>query len=146
MSVFDTKKEQDMWTHEASIETTASTTALWKIFADVPGWKRWNAGIERIVLMGDFASGNRFVMQPPGQEAFISQLRDVVEEEGFTDETVIDGTRVLVSHRLLPLAWGGSKVVYRTEIEGPNAAEFGPLVTGDFDEILSELKALAEAS
>ncbi len=133
-----------MWTHEASIETLAAPDRLWHLFSDVNGWKRWNAGIERILLLGDFASGTRFVMQPPGQEAFTSKLLDVVENEGFIDETVIDDTRVVVDHRLIPLAWGGTKVVYKTQIEGPQAAEVGPLVTGDFIEVLSALKDLAE--
>ncbi len=134
-----------MWTHEASIETSAQPEIVWKHFTDVPGWKRWNAGIERIVLLGDFATGSRFVMQPPGEDAFTSLLVDVAENEGFTDETVIDGTRVVVAHRLLPLAWGGTKIVYSTAVEGPQAAEFGPLVTGDFDAVLAALKDAAEA-
>ena len=133
------------WIHETSIETTAAPAVLWKIFADVSGWKRWNAGIERILLLGDFASGIRFVMQPPGQEAFTSKLLDVVENQGFVDETVIDETRVVVDHRLIPLAWGGTKVVYRTEVEGPQADDFGPMVTGDFPEVLSALKDFAES-
>jgi len=137
-------KENAMWTHEASIETHAQPATLWNLFADVSGWKRWNAGIERILLLGDFTSGTRFVMQPPGQDAFTSKLLDVVENRYFVDETVIDDTRVVVSHELIPLAWGGTKVVYRTEIEGPQASDFGPMVTGDFPEVLSALKYFAE--
>ncbi len=133
-----------MWAHEASIETTAAPAAIWALFVDVNGWKRWNAGIERIEIHGPFASGTRFTMQPPGAEAFTSLLVDVRENEGFTDETVIDATRVLVHHRIEPLDSGRTRIVYGTEITGPGAAEFGPAITADFPEVLLALSRLAE--
>ena len=34
-----------MWKHEESIVTSASPARIWALFADVPGWKKWNAGI-----------------------------------------------------------------------------------------------------
>ena len=133
-----------MWTDTASIVTTASPQALWRLFEDVAGWTRWNAGIERIALHGPFATGSTFEMQPPGMEAFTSTLRDVRPNAGFVDETVLDGTRFLVSHELQPLPSGGTRVVYAIRVEGPEAATLGPLVTADFPEVLAALKALAE--
>ena len=41
-----------MWTHEQSIEIAAMPSRIWSLFADVPGWKRWNAGIENISMHG----------------------------------------------------------------------------------------------
>ena len=133
-----------MWTDTASIATTASPRALWRLFEDVAGWTRWNAGIARIALHGPFASGSTFDMQPPGMEAFTSQLHDVRPNAGFVDETVLDGTRFLVSHELQPLPSGGTRVTYSIRVEGPEAAALGPLVTADFPEVLAALKALAE--
>ena len=133
-----------MWTDSASIVTTASPQALWRLFEDVAGWTRWNAGIERIELHGPFASGSTFDMQPPGMEAFTSRLHDVRPNAGFVDETVLDGTRFLVSHELEPLPSGGTRITYSIRVEGPEAATLGPLVTTDFPEVLAALKALAE--
>lgn len=133
-----------MWTHEESIEITATPTCIWRLFADVPGWKAWNAGIERIELHGPFATGTTFTMQPPGTDAFVSTLIDVQEHAGFTDETVVDETRVIVEHRIEPLASGLSRVVYSTRITGPDAKEIGPMVTGDFGDVLRALKGMAE--
>jgi uncharacterized protein YndB with AHSA1/START domain len=124
-----------MWTHEQSIETSAAPARIWKLFADVPGWKRWNAGIAKIEMRGPFAAGSTFFMQPPGDEGFVSTLLEVRENELFTDETVIDGTRVVVHHRITPLASGRTRIAYSTEIEGPNAEEFGPMVTNDFGDV-----------
>jgi hypothetical protein len=134
-----------MWIHEESIETTASPARIWEIFANVANWGDWNAGIERIELHGPFASGTRFTMQPPGQDAFISTLLDVRPNEHFIDETIVDGTRVLVDHRILPLKSGSTKIVYRTEITGKDAAGYGPMVTSDFPDVVAALKRLAES-
>ena len=133
-----------MWTHEDSIETTAPPECIWALFADVAGWKRWNDGIAHIEIHGAFVNGTRFTMQPPGEDAFTSTLVDVRVNEGFTDETVIDGTRVLVHHRIEPQPGGRVRITYGTEITGPGAAEFGPAITADFPDVLQALKRLAE--
>ena len=133
-----------MWTHEQSIETSASPARVWQLFVDVARWKDWNAGIEKIEIHGPFAKGTTFTMQPPGQDAITSKLIDVRPNEGFTDETVVDDTRVIVSHRLVTLPSGRTKIIYSTEITGPAADEFGPMVTSDFPEVLAALKRLAE--
>jgi hypothetical protein len=133
-----------MWTHEASIETSAGPARVWALFADVEGWKEWNAGIEAIELHGPFATGTTFTMQPPGQEPFQSTLIEVREKDHFTDETVLDRTRVVVRQALEPLPSGRTRIAYRTEITGPEAGELGPLVTADFPAVLAALKELAE--
>ncbi|WP_156507015.1 SRPBCC family protein [Paenirhodobacter sp. MME-103] len=83
-------------------------------------------------------------MQPPGQAPFVSTLVDVRPNESFVDETVVDGTRVLVDHQLVSLPSGNTRSVYRTEITGPAASEFGPMMTSDFPDVLAALKQLAE--
>ncbi|MCB1623319.1 MAG: SRPBCC family protein [Pseudomonadales bacterium] len=133
-----------MWTHEEVIETSATPAQVWELFADVARWKDWNAGIESIHIHGPFKAGTAFTMQPPGQDAINSTLLEVKPNESFTDETVVDETRVLVSHKLVPLASGMTKIIYSTEITGPGAADFGPMVTSDFADVLASLKRLAE--
>jgi uncharacterized protein YndB with AHSA1/START domain len=135
-----------MWTHEDSIETSVPAARVWELFSNVERWKDWNAGIESIELHGPFAEGATFTMQPPGEDALSSTLIEVRPNESFTDETVVDQTRVLVHHRLVPLASGKTKIIYSTQITGPGAAEIGPMVTSDFPDVLAALKNLAEQS
>jgi hypothetical protein len=135
-----------MWTHEAMIATSAPPTHVWELFADVDRWTTWNAGIETIALHGPFATGTTFTMQPPGQAALTSTLVEVTPRVRFVDETVVEATRVVVSHALVPLAAGGTQIVYTTTITGPGAEELGPLVTSDFPAVLAALKRLAEQS
>lgn len=134
-----------MWTHEHSIDIAAGAPRIWRLFADVKSWTRWNAGIEDIHMNGPFAQGSTFSMKPPGEDAFVSTLIEVREPVLFTDETVLDDTCVRVFHRIDGLPSGSSRVTYRTEIEGPAAAEIGAMVTADFPEVLAALKQLAES-
>jgi hypothetical protein len=133
-----------MWTHEQSIEIDATPAQIWAVFAAVHGWTRWNAGIERIELHGPFVAGSSFTMQPPGTDAFVSTLIAVDEARGFTDETVIDETRVVVDHLIEALSPHRVRVTYATQITGPEAQAIGPEVTGDFGDVLRGLKAICE--
>ena len=135
-----------MWTYETSAEINAPTERIWALFADVAGWPRWNAGIETISLRGPFETGTRFVMKPPEMEGLTSVLADVRPGESFTDLTEVGDITVRVFHGVEPLANGMSKVTYRTQVDGPEAAEVGAVVTSDFDEVLEGLKGIAEAS
>lgn len=133
-----------MWTDETSIEIHAGTDRVWALLADVDGWTRWNAGIDRIELRGPFANGTTFLMQPPGMDAFTSTLEEVRPGVGFTDVTVLDGTTVRVFHGLQALDDRRTRVTYRAEVTGPEEAGIGPMVTADFGDVLASLKRLAE--
>jgi uncharacterized protein YndB with AHSA1/START domain len=133
-----------MWTDERSIDIHAMPALIWSLFSNVEGWPQWNAGIEHIELHGAFAAGTRFTMQPPGENAFASTLLDVRENESFTDETILHGTRVVVHHLIAPLGSGSTRIVFRTEVTGPVAADLGEAVTEDFLEVLAALKRRAE--
>lgn len=133
-----------MWIHEESIETSASAETLWRLFEDVAGWPRWNAGIAHIALHGAFARGNAFTMGLPDGDTVTSTLTEVSAEVCFTDETLVDGNRVAVAHLLVPLRHGGTRVTFRTQVDGPDDTAIGPMVSRDFGEVLAALRALAE--
>ena len=138
-----------MWEYELSVETGADTEALWRLWSDMPAWPQWNAGIATIEVHGPFAVGTTFTMAPPDGDPVTMQLAEIVPGELFVD--VMDAGDFLVRtvHRLEPLAGGGSRVTYRTEISGPAAdeigPELGPQITADFPDVLAALTALAES-
>jgi len=87
----------------------------------------------------------RLKMTVPGApDAFTSRLLDVRVNDGFTDETVVGDTVVLVHHRLAALPSGGTKITYRAEVSGPDADELGPQISADFPQVLAALKVVAE--
>jgi hypothetical protein len=134
-----------MWTHEAGINIQAAPAALWRLCSDVAGWPRWDASLARAQAHGPFADGTRITMQMKGDApTIVSTLRDVCENEGFSDEVLIDGHVIRVHHLLRALGETGTQVLYRTEITGPQAALWGQRVTADFQQVLAALKVLAE--
>ena len=134
-----------MWSTEYQRDIKATPETIWRLFSDVAGWKSWNAGIELIELHGPFKTGTTFTMQPPGQDAFISTLIDVRPNELFIDETKLGDIRVVVEHRIEPIASNQVVVRYRITVEGPDAAEVGAAVSADFPDVLSALSQRAES-
>ncbi|MDR2838730.1 MAG: SRPBCC family protein [Azonexus sp.] len=136
-----------MWVHEESIVIQAAPAALWRLFADVAGWPRWDASLVRAQAHGPFADGTRVTMQMTGAApAIISTLREVRENESFTDEVLIDGHAIRVQHHLLALAASGTQALYRVEVTGPQAALWGERVSADFPQVLAALQTLAETT
>jgi hypothetical protein len=143
MGMNDTRNH---WAAAHTIETTASREAVWRLFEDVAGWPSWNAGIERIALLGPFANGTTFTMKTPGQDAFASTLVDVRANERFVDETRVGDLVVRVAHTIdRDGASRGSRVTYAIEVDGPGAEEIGPAIAADFPDVLRALKEKAEA-
>jgi uncharacterized protein YndB with AHSA1/START domain len=133
-----------MWTTEHSVETTVTPDAIWRAWADVPGWPRWNGDIERIELTGPFAEGSTIAMSPRGQEPVRLRLADVVPGERFVDEADVAGTIVRTTHRIDRLGDGRTRVVYRLEASGPAADAIGPAVSADFQDTLTALVEYAD--
>jgi hypothetical protein len=128
-----------MWRTEHSIETTVASDAIWRAWADVAGWPKWNRDIERIELTGPFADGSVIAMTPQGQEPVRLRLAEVVEGERFVDEADVGGTVVRTTHNIDRLPDGRARVVYRLEASGPAAGAIGPAVSADFDDTLAAL-------
>ncbi len=137
-----------MWSYEWGQETQATPQTIWRLWADVEGWGRWNADIEHVTLEGEFVPGGGIAMTPRGQATVRLRLAEVRECEVFVDEAEIGGIRVRTSHRLEPAGSGRTRIVYRTEITGAGADTHGPeigeAITADFPETVAALIALAE--
>lgn len=137
-----------MWEYEYSLETTASSDALWRCWSDVTAWPEWNDGIEKIEIHGPFAVGTTITMTPPGENPVTLRLAEIAPGRLFTDEMDAGDFVVRTTHRLEPAAAGRMRVIYRTEITGSAAdnvgPQIGPAITADFPEVLASLIRRAE--
>ena len=137
-----------MWATEHSVETSAAPKEIWRLWADVPGWPDWNGDIERIELVGPFATGGRIVMTPIGQEPIELRIAEAVDPELFVDEAELDEIVVRTIHRVERLDPERVRVTYRMEITGQAADTVGPSVgpeiSADFPQTLAALVERAE--
>src|SRR5437870_4772744 len=137
-----------MWSTEHSIETTAAADAIWRLWADVPGWPTWNADLAQAELIGDFTPGSTIRMTSINGETVELRIADAVRPDRFVDEADLGAVLVRTSHQVEPMDRGRVRVVYRMEISGPQAddigSELGPQISGDFPETLAALVERAE--
>ena len=137
--------QHPVWTCEHTTETLASPDTIWTIFTEVATWPRWNAGVERIDMSEPFETGATFTMTVPGQPPLTTQLIDVRERSHFVDQTVLGDLSIIVTHTILPVAEGRTKIAYALRAQGPGCDEIGPAISSDFPEVLAALKTFAEA-
>jgi hypothetical protein len=136
-----------MWTYEHSIETDASPESIWPLYSDVPGWPRWDQGLEWVTLSGSFAAGSTGSLKVPGQDPLPFKVLDVRPREGFSDETYIPGLAIRFDHLLELTATGKTRITHRVIITGAAAEELGPQlglqITSDVPEAVESLARLA---
>jgi len=137
-----------MWSTEHAVETTASPEAIWRVWADVPGWREWNRDIERIEISGPFEVGSTIAMTPQGQEPIELRIAEAAEPERFVDEADLGEVVVRTVHAVERLGEERVRVVYRMEISGPASdtlgPELGPQISSDFPEVLAALVERAQ--
>ena len=135
-------------THHASAsyshETSATTATIWGFFTDVAGWKEWNAGVYSCVLEGLFIKGTWMTMVLPDQEVIKSQLVEVTEPTGFTDETTLGDITVRVRHEVSLLPAGNCSITYTIDVIGIGAQAVCDQVSSDFPDVLRALAERAE--
>ena len=129
------------WSH--TVTTTARPEQVWPLYADVDRWLEWDNGLEGVTLDGAFEVGSSGTLQVEGRPPLTWTLVEVTENASFTDVTEIPGVATLTFvHRIEPLAQG-SAIVHEVRIEGPAAAQLGPMVTSDTPEAMQALARIA---
>jgi hypothetical protein len=143
-----TLSASEMWAAEHSIETSASPEAIWRLWADVPGWPEWNADLARAELEGEFRSGSTIRMTSGEGDVVELTIAEAEEPVQFVDQAELGGITVRTTHRVDRLQGNRVRIVYRMEITGPEAdtvgPELGPQISGDFPDVLAALAERAE--
>jgi len=130
------------WTH--TVTTSASPEQVWPLYTDVR-WLEWDSGLEGVTLDGPFAVGSSGTLRVEGQPPLKWVLTKVLENALFTDVTDIPGVATLTFvHRIEPHDLG-SVVTHEVRIDGPAAAQLGPMVTSDTPEAMAALVRIAES-
>jgi hypothetical protein len=77
-----------MWTKTHSIVTNEATKEqMWKLFADVNNWHKWDSEIEYAKMDGAFQQGNHFILKPKNGPKIKINLVETIENRKFIDLT-----------------------------------------------------------
>jgi len=116
-----------MWSCDYATETKASSKAVWRLWADVSNWKRWDSEVLWSRLDGPFAVGTSGVLKPKHGPQAKFVLSEVEPEKRFVDKTKVLGTTVTFIHELQAMP-NGTKIMHRVEITGLLAPVLGATV------------------
>ena len=94
--------------------------SIWRAWADVNNWPAWDSELDSCVLEGEFAAGNRFILNPKGGPKIKITLTKVVENETFTDVCKFPGAQMIDFHEMKEIA-GGLLVTNTISVKGPLA-------------------------
>ena len=129
------------WTH--TVTSSATPEQVWPLYADVGRWLEWDSGLTNVTIEGDFQAGNSGTLHVEGQPPLAWTLTEVTENVSFTDVTDIPGVATLTFVHRIDAVDGGSAITHEVHIEGPAAADLGPMVTSDTPEAMEALARIA---
>lgn len=136
-----------MWSVEVIGQSTATPSQVFGVLAEPEKWAEWNEGVARIEMRGPLAAGTEAIMVLPDETALPFTFAWVEPGKGFEDVTEVPDAGVVVRVRHeLSAKDGGTEILYRCEVDGPDevAEEVGQMVSSDFHEVISALAARAE--
>jgi hypothetical protein len=134
-------------TFETSGETTAAPEVVDGLYRDATTWSAWDPGMECVEFDGPFEAGMTGRFTPVGGEPFPYTMVFAEPGRGHVDEFPLDGAVLQVSHRLEPLAGGGTRIVHGASLSGPKALEIAPGLMPDVcDEMPETVARLAQVA
>ncbi|MCW2773557.1 MAG: hypothetical protein JWN91_1883 [Nocardioides sp.] len=129
--------------YERTVTTTASPADVWALWSDVGTWHAWDPAVQQVAFEGHFAEGAAGSMVLTGGVDVPFMLEIVEPGARFLDRLTMGDLVIRIDHEVRA-AGDGAEVTVRTTIEGPGAADIGPMVTNDTPVALEALTALAE--
>ncbi len=134
---------------EHRIPIATPPAAIYRLYADVANWHRWDPDTKRATLDGPFAVGSRGSLTPAKGNTVPMVVTFADPVRGFTVESRIPLLlRMVFEHELIARGEAVTEVVHRVTLSGPLAWLIGPGLKRQIDAglpvTLSRLKRLAE--
>jgi hypothetical protein len=116
-----------IWSTQATSRTKASRESVWKLWADVAGWSRWDDSVASSQLDGAFAVGTRGSLKPKGGPATTFVLTHVEPNVAFTNRSSLPLATLEFVHTLR-VDRGETVIEHRVEMNGPLTFLFRRLI------------------
>lgn len=114
-----------------TLETTTLPENIWALWADVPGYKAWDEGIEWATLNGEFKAGANGQLKPREGRLANFSITELVEGRSFSILAPLPFARLRMRHSMEPTDMG-TRLTHRIEVEGPLAWIWGRLMAPAF--------------
>lgn len=110
-----------MWTRTFSkCYPEVDKKTVWRLWADVNRWAEWHGDLDYCKMEGPFEVGNHFFLKPKKVKPVKIVLKEVNEEESFTDCTAFWGAKMYDTHAMEETA-KGLVLSNRITVTGPLA-------------------------
>lgn len=134
---------------EHRIPIATAPAAIYRLYADVANWHRWDPDTKRATLDGPFAVGSRGSLTPAKGNTVPMVVTFADPVRGFTVESRIPLLlRMVFEHELIARGEAVTEVVHRVTLSGPLGWLIGPGLKRQLNVglplTLSRLKRLAE--
>lgn len=134
------------FTYTRTVSTTAPPVAVWALWSDPGTWSTWDPAVEDVTLPGPFQQGATGTMVLTGGIEVPVSLEVVEPGARYLDRLTMGELVIRIDHVVRRGDAAGSEVTVSTTIEGPGAADIGPMVTHDAPTAMAALVDLAEKS
>lgn len=135
---------------EASQETSAPPTRVWRVWSDVNHWPEWNPDMKASRLDGPLKLGATGMIDTRSggkHDVLVTHFEDGRSFE--LESTALPGTKMAIRATIAP-SGSGSRITQGFEPRGLLAPIVGPMMSGQilktFNAVLTGLKQKAESS
>lgn len=130
--------------------TTATREQIWALWADLPGWPKWDETLESVKIDGPFESGTFGSLKPIKAKEIAIEILDVDEPNSFVDIQLLPKASMRTEHRISESADGSLLITQSVTFSGPLKRIFsfilGRSMKRDMPVAMRKLIELAEAS
>jgi Polyketide cyclase / dehydrase and lipid transport len=133
-----------------SIETTAPSNRVWKLWTDVSTWSKWDGGLKSALLDGPFAVGAVGKIVPLRGSIVPFTVTANTPNSSSTFVTKLPFAKLNIERSLVGLPNGGTRFTHTVTFTGPLREVWGFILGRGFRKELpltmAKLAALAEGS
>lgn len=132
---------------EHRIIVNTSAAIIFRIYADVSNWNKWDPDTKASFINGPFQVGSKGMITPNKGMAVPMLLTSVNENQNFTVESKIPFLKMVFEHELTPTE-SGTEVIHRVIFSGLLSPLFGKIIGAQLNKglpiTLANLKTKAE--
>lgn len=129
--------------HEERVTTTAGAAAVWALWNDPGTWSVWDPAVEAVAI--EMVEGAEGTITLSGFEVPLV-LEALTPGSRYLSRITMGELVIRIDHVVTGgvAGVGGAEIVVSTTIEGPGAADVGPMVVNDAPVALATICEMAE--